>query len=491
MTADADLGGGPRRAAKAWSGRLAADSNPTLEGYTSSLEWDRQLAGQDIQGSLAHATALHRAGLIDDATKEALLRGLAQVAAELNDDSFDYLASDEDIHMAVERRLTELVGEPGARLHTGRSRNDQVALDLRLWTRTACLRLAEGVIDLQEVLLSRARQERRTLLPGYTHLQRAQPVTLGHHLLAYLEMLSRDADRLSDCHRRADSSPLGAGALAGTTLGIDRRGPAEELGFSEVSGNSMDAVSDRDFAAELTFCCALLAVHLSRLAEDLIIWNTREFSFVTLPDSWATGSSLMPQKKNPDILELVRGRASVPLASLVGLLALLKGLPLSYNRDLQEDKRHLFSAVEVTQASMAALVGLLAEIQFSRRRMASAASDPELLATDLAEQLVAAGVPFRQAHEKVGAAVRRAEELNLRLDRLVREQWREIGLPIDPEESGLFDPRRSLARREQPGAPGPRATASALRRAATLIRRRRGWIAGESKGLPPTPSSLR
>lgn len=489
MAAATEDGGGPRRSAKAWSGRLAADTNPTLESYTSSLEWDRQLADQDIQGSLAHSAALHRSGLIDAATKESILSGLTQVAVELRDDSFEFLPSDEDIHMAVERRLTELAAEPGARLHTGRSRNDQVAVDLRLWARSECLRLAGAAIDLQEVLLRRAREERRTLLPGYTHMQRAQPVTLGHHLLAYVEMLNRDVDRIRDCHRRADSSPLGAGALAGTTLPIDRRATAAALGFSAVTSNSLDAVSDRDFVAELTFCCALLSVHLSRLAEDLIIWNTREFSFVTLPDSWATGSSLMPQKKNPDVLELVRGRSSVPLASLVGLLAMLKGLPLSYNRDLQEDKRHLFAATEVTETSLSALSGLLNEIRFARRRMASAAADPELLATDLAEQLVAAGMPFRTAHERVGAAVRSAEELNLRLDRLVGQRWREIGLPADPGQSGLFDPRRSLARREQPGAPGPRAVAAAIRRAATLIRHNRGWIAAESQRQPPPPAS--
>ena len=385
---------------------------------------------------------------------------------------------DEDIHMAVERRLAELIGEPALRLHTGRSRNDQVALDLRLWTRAAAVRLAEGVLGLEEVLLRRARRERATLMPGYTHLQRAQPVTLAHHLLAYFEMLERDRERLRELHRRAGLSPLGAGALAGSTLPLGRLEAALELGLRAPTANSLDSVSDRDFALELLFACALTAVHLSRLAEDLILWSTAEFDFLELPDRWATGSSLMPQKKNPDLLELVRGRAGRPVAALVGLLLVLKGLPLSYNRDLQEDKAHLFPAVASVEASLEALAGLLAEVSFNRESMAQAATDPRLLATDLAERLVQEGVPFRGAHELVGRLVSRAEGEGRRLDLVLRESWQEMGFAADP--SGLLDPRRSLAAREQAGAPGPGATDAALRRAAAQVRRGRAWVLRET-----------
>ena len=472
---------GLRRSPKAWSGRLQQPSSPTLESYSTSLPWDRRLGQYDIVGSRAHAAALFRAGLIDQESLDHMLGGLEEIAEELSGGSFVTLESDEDIHMAVERRLTELVGEPGRRLHTGRSRNDQIAVDLRLYSRAACTRLVRAGAGFEAALLHRARQERGTLVPGYTHLQRGQPVHLGHHLLAYFEMISRDLERLRACHRRLNVSPLGAGALAGTTLPIGREESAAALGFAGVSANSLDAVSDRDFAVELTFCCALLGVHLSRLAEDLIIWNTTEFSFTTLPDAWATGSSLMPQKKNPDLLELVRGRSAVPIASLVGLLTLLKGLPLSYNRDLQEDKRHLFAAVGVAESSLLAFTGLLLEIEFQRAAMARASSDPELLATDLAERLVASGMPFRQAHEMVGLAVHRSREAGMPLDFWLSASWQELGLPFDPCQQNLFSARESLSRREQIGAPGPRATALALRRCARQLEGTRRWLEQQAR----------
>ena len=464
-----------KRFSKAWSGRLSGEASRVMEEYTGSLTLDRELAPHDLAGSRAHAVALFRAGLLDEAAKDQLLAGLSEVSDELSSGRFDFLQSDEDIHMAVERRLTELLGDHARRLHTGRSRNDQVALDLRLWCKQACGRLVAAGAELQGVLLRRARRERESLIPGYTHLQRAQPVHLAHYLMAYFEMLDRDLERMRDCHRRTDYSPLGAGALAGTTLPIDRKVAAAELGFQELTRNSLDAVSDRDFVVELVFCCALLAVHLSRLAEDLILWNTTEFGFVTLPDSWATGSSLMPQKKNPDILELVRGRTARPISSLVGLLTVLKGLPLSYNRDLQEDKQHLFPAVAAAETSLLVLAGLLADIQFNRDRMASAARDPQLLATDLAELLVAGGTPFRRAHELVGEAVRRSEELHVSLDRLLSSSWQELGFSEDPVAAGVFDPRTSLRARDQPGSPGPRATLAALRGAARRLGASRGW----------------
>lgn len=479
-------GNGPagRAPGSAWQGRLPGATEPELQAFTTSLPGDLVMAAQDIAGSLAHARALSRAGLLDAQALRAIERGLAKVGRELALSQFTWLPSDEDIHMAVERRLIELVGEPGQRLHTGRSRNDQVALDLRLWCRSATVRLVQAIAELQAVLVRRARQQRHTSLPGYTHLQRAQPIQVAHYLLAYFEMLDRDQERLQDLDRRTDASPLGAGALAGNTLGVDRRRPARELGFTRVSGNSLDAVSDRDFVVELTFTCALAAVHLSRLCEDLVIWNTKEFSFITLPDRWATGSSLMPQKKNPDVLELVRGRSGRPIAALMGILTVLKGLPLSYDRDLQEDRGHLFGAVTSVQDSVEVLSGLLGAIQFNRKRMADAASDPELLATDLAEWLVRGGVPFRLAHGMVARIVREAESRHLGLDQVVRQSWRRLGFSSAAEAERLFRPERSLAQREQPGSPGPKPTAAALSAAAERVAAHRSWARALARRLP-------
>ncbi len=465
---------GGRAHPKPWSGRLPGPTDPVLERYSTSVQEDLGLAEFDIRGSVVHAGRLARAGLLRPGDHQQLLSGLEQIAGEVRSGDFRPRPEDEDIHMAVERRLAELIGEPALRLHTGRSRNDQVALDLRLWTRAAANRVSEGVLELEAVLLRRARRERATIVPGYTHLQRAQPVTLAHHLLAYFEMLERDRERVQELHRRAGLSPLGAGALAGSTLPLDREQAALELGLLAPTANSLDSVSDRDFAVELLFVSALTAVHLSRLAEDLILWSTAEFGFLDLPDRWATGSSLMPQKKNPDLLELVRGRAGRPVAALVGLLLVLKGLPLSYNRDLQEDKAHLFPAVASLESSLEALAGLLAEVSFNRERMSEAACDPRLLATDLAERLVQEGVPFRGAHELVGRLVTRAEGEGRRLDLVLRESWQEMGFAEDP--SGLLDPWRSLAAREQAGAPGPGATDAALRRAAARVRLGRAWV---------------
>ncbi|MGP8248947.1 MAG: argininosuccinate lyase [Candidatus Dormibacteria bacterium] len=469
---------------KAWQGRLPGATEPLLEQFTTSLPSDLRLARYDVAGSLAHAGALARAGLLDAKALHAIERGLAKVGRELTQGRFQIQPGDEDIHMAVERRLTELAGEPGQRLHTGHSRNDQVALDLRLWCRGATCDLVDGLAALQRVLIRRARQHRGTLLPGYTHLQPAQPILLAHHLLAYFEMLDRDQERLQDADRRTDSSPLGAGALAGTTLGIDRRRPARELGFGRVSGNSLDAVSDRDFVAELTFICALLAVHLSRLAEDLVMWNTREFAFVTLPDRWATGSSLMPQKKNPDVLELVRGRSGRAVAALMGVLIVLKGLPLAYDRDLQEERVHLFAAVDSVQASLEVLTGLMAALEFNRGGMAEAVADPQLLATDLAERLVRGGVPFRLAHGMVAQAVRDAESRGLGLDQVVRESWHRLGLGSEAEAQQLFDPAHSLRLRDQPGSPSPRRTTQALVVASRAVTTHRAWARSLRRRLP-------
>ena len=390
---------------KLWGGRFKKGLLPELEAFSSSLEVDYELFPYDIAGSVAHARGLTAAGLLSRGQLRGCEKGLAQVKHELESGRFDFKESDEDIHTAVERRLTELAPDAGARLHAGRSRNDQIALDLRLWARDAASALANYLADLVDELASKAREHADWPMPGYTHLQRAQPVTVGHHLLAHAEALLRDADRVRHAYTAADSMPLGSGALAGSTLPLPRELVARELGFARLTQNSMDAVADRDFALDLLYACTVIGIHLSRLGEDVVLWSTTEFGFVRLADEISTGSSIMPQKKNPDIAELLRGRSGRSLGSLVSLATVLKGLPLSYDRDLQEDKSALFSGVHNAAESLEAARLVVERLEFNRERLAEAASDPDLYATDTAEKLVAEGTPFREAHRIVGEAV--------------------------------------------------------------------------------------
>ena len=388
-----------------WGGRFERRLLPELERFSSSLEIDFELYPVDIAGSLAHARALARADMLSKARLSAIERGLRKIERELDGGTFEFRETDEDIHTAIERRLTELT-PAGAYLHAGRSRNDQVALDLRLYSRWAASQLVAAVAGAVDALASQAREHASWLMPGYTHLQRAQPVTVGHHLLAHAEPLLRDAERFRHAYDAAGEMPLGSGALAGTTLPIRREGMRSELGFDRLSLNSIDAVADRDFALDLIYACTSASIHLSRLGEDVVLWASSEFGFVRLADEISTGSSLMPQKKNPDIAELLRGRSGRALGSLVALASVLKGLPLAYDRDLQEDKAALFVAVDSTLDSLRAAALLVQHLGFDRNRLAAAAADPNLLATDAAEVLVAAGKPFRHAHEEVGKAVR-------------------------------------------------------------------------------------
>jgi argininosuccinate lyase len=367
---------------------------------------DLRLAPFDVAGSIAHARALRQAGLLTPSQLEGIERGLLTVAEEIAGGRFVFHDTDEDIHTAVERRLTELYPEGGARLHAGRSRNDQVALDLRMWCRDASSRLATAVADLTEALTALALQSAHLPMPGYTHLQRAQPVTVGHHLLAHAEPLLRDASRLRHAYQAADWMPLGSGALAGTTLSIDRAVIAGELGFENLTRNSMDAVADRDFALDLLYACVQIGLHLSRLGEDVVLWASSEFGFVRLPDRVATGSSIMPQKKNPDIAELIRGRCGRALGSFVALATVLKGLPLTYNRDLQEDKVALFGGVDNAEQCLAAASLLVQNLQFDPEQLTAALGDPGLLATDSAEKLVGEGTAFREAHRAVASRAR-------------------------------------------------------------------------------------
>ena len=397
---------GSATGATLWHGRFAGGPSDALLAYTVSLPFDRRLWPDDIACSRAHVGGLHRAGLLTDAETDAILAALERVEDELAGETFTFVPSDEDIHTAIERRVTELAGPAGAKLHTARSRNDQVATDLRLWCKRELIEVARLVIALEDVLLARAEGAGAVYLPGYTHVQRAQPVLLAHHLLAHGWAFGRDVERLVATVERLDVSPLGAGALAGTSLPIDPAATAAALGFADVFANSLDAVSDRDFVAEALFDLALVGVHLARLGEEWVLWTSEEFGFARLDDAYATGSSMMPQKKNPDIAELARGKSGRLIGNLTGLLATLKGLPLSYNRDLQEDKEPLFDAVDQVSLALVAIAGMVETATFVPERMAAAADDETTSATDLAEWLVVRGTPFREAHAVVGELVR-------------------------------------------------------------------------------------
>lgn len=459
-----------------WSGRLGTPTARRVEEFTASVDVDRRLYADDIEGSLAHLHMLRRVGLVTAGDARLIETGLREVRREFERGDFPEDAGDEDIHSAIERRLFELVGEPAGRLQTGRSRNDQVATDLRMYAKRSCRELMVAAAALQEALMRRAQQHRTTLMPGYTHGQRAQVISLAHHLLAYVEMLQRDIGRFEDAHDRCDVLPLGSGALAGSTLPLDRAAVAAALNFSALSANSLDAVSDRDFAVELTAACALTMVHLSRLAEEVVLWTSQEHGFAELPDSHATGSSLMPQKKNPDVLELARGRAARTIGELVTLLTLLKGLPLAYNRDLQEDKAALFGAVDTTRQTLAILTDVVRVLRFNRRALRAAAEDPALLATDVAEHLVRAGLTFRAAHAAVGAAVRQTIDTGRTLADLSAQEWGDITGSNGSAIPALFDAEAALRRREMPGAPGPRTVARQLVRVAAMVAKTRRLV---------------
>jgi argininosuccinate lyase len=438
-------------------GRFAAAMDPAAAALNASIAFDRRLLADDVRGSQAHAHMLAVVGLISTSDADAIIAGLAQVAGEFARGERTLDAALEDIHMNVESRLTELIGEPGRRLHTARSRNDQVATDLRLYARAAAAELVASIDRVRVTLCRQAKRHADTLLPGYTHLQRAQAVTLGHHLLAYVEMLGRDRGRLLDAAKRANESPLGSGALASTGLPIDRRATARALGFGEPTHNSLDAVSDRDFAAEIAFACALLGVHLSRLGEELVLWSTTEFGFVRLGEGYCSGSSLMPQKRNPDVAELLRAKPARVIGDVVALLTISKGLTLAYNKDLQETQEPLYDAIETARACLAVAPGLVASLEFNTKRMGEAAQDPALGATDLAEELVRGGMPFREAHDIVGRLVRRAEESGASLRELTGDDLKAVDPRLSLAVLAALDPERAVAARAVVGGPAPEA----------------------------------
>ncbi|MBN2573138.1 MAG: argininosuccinate lyase [Deltaproteobacteria bacterium] len=452
--------------------RFAGAMDEAAARLNASIDFDRRLLRDDVRGSQAHARMLAAVGLLSQDDAKRIVAGLDQVAGEFERGERQMDAALEDVHMNVESRLIEIVGDAGRRLHTARSRNDQVATDMRLYALSAAASIVVGIDKTRVALVRRAREHAGTLLPGYTHLQRAQAVTLGHHLLAYAEMLGRDRGRFLDAARRASECPLGSGALAATSLPIDREKTSADLGFAGPTHNSMDAVSDRDFCAELAFACALLGVHLSRFGEELVLWSTSEFGFVRLPDGYCSGSSLMPQKRNPDVAELLRAKPGRLIGDVVALLTVGKGLALAYNKDLQESQEPFYDAIETTHLVLNVLPRLIAGLEFQPERMKEAASDPALGATDLAEHLVRDGVPFRRAHEIVGKLVRHAERLGVSLRDVPDHDLQQIAPELQSATLQALSASRSVAGRAILGGPAPAEVMRELHRLAAELQGR-------------------
>ena len=452
-----------------WKGRFAQETSALLQQYSQSISFDWRLWRQDIAGSIAHSAALEKAGLLTPEERAQIVAGLTAIGNEIDAGTFQFKVELEDIHMNIEAELTRRIGAPGAKLHTARSRNDQVALDLRLYLREESDTLAAALRNIQRALVDLGSRHSEIVIPGYTHLQRAQPVYLAHHLLAYVEMFDRDHGRILDARKRLNVMPLGSGAIAGSTILLDRQLIADQLDFPALTQNSMDAVSDRDFAVELLADLALVAIHLSRLSEDLILWASSEFQFVSISDAFTTGSSLMPQKKNPDVAELTRGKTGRVIGNLVALLTTLKGLPMTYNRDMQEDKEPVFDSIDTIKSALAVFTAMLGGITANPAACAQAVADPMLLATDLADYLVNHGVPFRQAHEVIGKAVALCGQKHCQLPQLTLADYQTLSPVFTAEVFTLLSVEKSMNARQAVGAPSPANVASQLNRWKTLL----------------------
>ncbi len=455
---------------KPWGGRFTEPTDAFVEAFTASVTFDKRLYAHDIRGSIAHAQMLAHVAVLTMAESETIVEGLGAIKEEIEQGKFDWSIALEDVHMNIEARLIERIGDVGKKLHTGRSRNDQVATDIRLYLRDELNEILSELKRLQTALVDLANQEADTIMPGFTHLQTAQPVTFGHHLLAWFEMLKRDAGRLSDCAKRINVLPLGAAALAGTSYPIDRKYTAMLLGFDEVSENSLDAVSDRDFAIEFVSAAALTMTHMSRFSEELILWASAQFNFVELGDSFCTGSSIMPQKKNPDVPELVRGKTGRINGNLISLLTLMKGQPLAYNKDNQEDKEPLFDTVDNLKASLRVYADMIPAITAKHDNMRAAAASGFSTATDLADYLVRQGVPFRDAHEVVGKAVRLGVDSNRDLSEMSLEELQSFSEHIDKDVFDVLTLEGSVAARDHLGGTAPKQVRAAVKRA-------RKWLA--------------
>ncbi len=451
-----------------WGGRFSEPTDADLQALNDSIRFDRRMFAQDIAGSIAYAQAIAAVGVITTDEAAAIINGLETVRAEFDAGTFELKPGDEDIHTAVERRLTELVGAVGGKLHTGRSRNDQVATDFRLWVMDALAEVDELLSQLQLALVGQAEQHVNTLMPGYTHLQPAQPITAAHWLMSFFWMLARDRERLADARQRMSVSPLGSGALAGTPFPIDRSALAQTLGFHSYSQNSLDAVSDRDFAAEALFVLALCGTHLSRLAEDVVLYSNPNFGYISLNDRYSTGSSLMPQKRNADPMELTRGKAGRLIGNLTGLLVVLKGLPSTYNKDLQEDKEAIFDSVDSVKLLLPVITAVIHTLKLNPDKMRTALTE-DMLATDLADYLVRKGLPFRQAHHVVGQAVQKAAQQNVGLAHLTLESLSELSDLFTADVQAVFDFEASVARRSAPGGTAPSAVIEQIQSAKTWL----------------------
>jgi argininosuccinate lyase len=452
-------------AEKVWGGRFREGLDEVLERFNASLPFDRRLYAQDIEGSKAHCRMLAKQGIITEDEASRMWEALSEIRREIEEGEVGFHLSHEDIHTLVEKRLVEKVGPLGEKLHTGRSRNDQVALDARMYVRDAVKRVLSLAGEMQDALIGLSEKNIDVMLPGYTHLQRAQPVLLAHHLLAYYEMLKRDRERFQENMKRVNVMPLGSAALAGSTFNLDREMVARELGFETVSANSMDAVSDRDFVLDFLFASSVLMMHLSRLSEELVLWSTREFGFVNLPDGFCTGSSIMPQKKNPDLPELVRGKTGRVFGHLMALLTTMKGLPLSYNKDMQEDKEGLFDVADTVEACLMVMSRLLRNLTFNKEAMRKAVDEGYLVATDLADYLVTKGTTFRQAHEAVGKMVLYALDRNKELGQLTLQEMKKFSERIDKDVYAWLDPVSCIDRRNLVGGTGRGVVKDALEKA--------------------------
>ncbi len=459
-----------------WGGRFERTPGAFQQRFGASLAVDRRLYAEDVAGSIAHARMLAAQDVISADDAEAIESGLIGILKDIEGGTFIFHASDEDVHMAIEAELTRRIGDAGKRLHTARSRNDQVATDVRLHAKREALRLCEAAAELRRVIIEVAAMHPDAVMPGYTHLQKAQPVLFAHHMLAYSWMLTRDSERLKRAYEAADVLPLGSAALAGTTFPVDRDAVAHELGFSAVSANSLDAVSDRDFLVDLTYACTLGMVHLSRLAEELILWSTEEFGFVTLDDAWSTGSSIMPQKKNPDFAELVRGKAGRAVGDLTALLVMLKGLPLAYNKDMQEDKEPAFDAIDTYADALEAMAGMLATMRVNADRMRAGALGGFMAATDIADYLAAHGVPFREAHEVVGKLVLDCEREGRTLQDLTLDELRAASPVFGEDALSTVDIDAVIARRDTEGGTAPGRVGAQMESARAALARDREWL---------------
>ena len=454
---------------KLWAGRFNEPTDAFVEAFTASVEFDQRLAPHDIQGSIAHAGMLAQKGIISIQERDAIIEGLRTIGARIDAGEFEWSVALEDVHMNIEAALTEAIGDAGKKLHTGRSRNDQVATDVRLWLRTELTEIRVAIRRLQNALLDIAEREADAILPGFTHLQTAQPITFGHHMMAWFEMLDRDHDRMRDCATRTNVMPLGAAALAGTTYPIDREFTARELGFDRPAENSLDAVSDRDFAIEFSAAASILMMHLSRMSEELIIWSSAQFHFITLSDSFCTGSSIMPQKKNPDVPELIRGKSGRIFGHLMALLTLMKSQPLAYNKDNQEDKEPLFDTVDNLKGSLKVFADMIPAIQCNHAAMRQAALKGFATATDLADYLVRRGIAFRDAHEIVGQSVAYCVERNCDLADLELDELQGFSPVIDNDVFDVLTLEGSVAARDHIGGTAPGQVRAAIARARSRL----------------------